>query len=299
MRLFVFILVAYPFLALANDIEIISLKGEVFKIDSNNERLSLVKGMRLQENEVLVTGQSSSVLLQISGHSFFKVESSSRLKVEKLPYFFEDSKLLEQGASLKLEKGTLFCRLLEQSDIVSMRVTTKNSIISSRGASFVVDLDSVTNDVWVVSRGKEVEVQNDKSTHHDVLSSEQALMIENDRGFTQIRQYQWTKKIHWYFKSFSSNNLSFQQLRESANKEFHQSRQKWVRNEVLWDKKSEKWKNERLRWKHKTAELKPNKLRLERKDLIRRKSNKFRNKSFKRNLFKQNSSHKPNEFMNR
>ena len=286
----------------AKDIEVIHVTGVVNKIDSAKIKTKIEKGMWLQEADTIITDIDSTVILKIPGHSLHKIESDSKIKIQQLPYQFEKSQLLEQGASFFLEKGTILSDILEESDIVSMQISTKFTRMHVRGTTLMVTSDTKTDDVWLSVKSGEVEVKNDKSTHHDVVISGQTLTIEQDRRFTKIQEYNWIKQINWNFSNFGraefKDSSNFKRLRSMAYKEFEKKRAKWVRDEKVWQQKNQMWQSQRDRWTKNTSELSSNKIRLERKDKLRRQNRKFKDKKIYKNLFKKSDTIIPNEFVN-
>jgi hypothetical protein len=273
--------------ALAIDVKVVFVKGDVEKTDLSGESSAVKKGSILQEGDTIKTYADSMAILKIKEHSTHRLEAGAQLQIEDLPYKYEDSEELEQGGSFFLKVGTIFSNIFLKSGNTSLELKTKNTTMGVRGTTFMASADETKKDVWLSVNEGEVEIKNAKSTNHDVVLPGQTITVEKDNKFTQPKYYSWVKSLNWdASKDKVKGKENFRNLKFIAYNKFKEKKSKWVRNEEVWKKRRENWKKRKEKWREKVKNLKPNELRQKRADALRRKLKKFKNKRFNNKLLR-------------
>ena len=168
--LFTILLCLLNFSVFAKEIKVVYAKGNVKIFDIEGNKSKALKGMIVKEGELISTAKSSFVILKIEGHSVHRVEEETTLRIDELPYNFEDSEELEQGGNLYLKVGTIFSEVIKKSDNDSLTIKTKNTTMGVRGTKFMVSSGGENQNTWLSVDEGEVEIKNDLSKNHDVVS---------------------------------------------------------------------------------------------------------------------------------
>jgi hypothetical protein len=254
--------------AQAVDMKVIFSKGKVQKINLENEKVNLDKGDNLVEGDILLTGKDAFVVLKIKGHSTHKVEENSEITVVNLPYYFEKSSELDQGANLLLKAGTIFSDVVSSNGKKTLTIKSNNTVMGVRGTKLLVSRDKESKDVWLLVKTGEVEIHNELSGHKDILIKGQGLVVENDRTFTAIKRYDILKNLSWDM-SPASNTNEFSIKKKLAYKEYSDKKSKWDRNEVIFGEKEKRWDHEQRDYVERTKDLKPMTIKLIRKKNVK------------------------------
>lgn len=258
----------------AVDMKVIYTKGKVQKINLENKKVDLDKGGTLIEGDILLTGKDAFVVLKIKGHSTHKVEENSEITIVNLPYYFDKSEELDQGATFLLKAGTIFSDVVASSGKKTLSIKSNNTVMGVRGTKLLVSRQKKTQDVWLLVKTGEVEVHNELSGNKDILIKDQGVVVESDRTFTAIKRYDILKELSWDM-SPASNVNEFSIKKKMAYKEFSEKKSKWDRNEVIYGEKEKRWEREHRDYIERTKNLKPMAIKLKRKrkvtDLITKK----------------------------
>lgn len=294
----------------AEDILIYFSKGKVVSIDSDGNEKSLTKGDYLSEGEILKTGENSFVILKIGSHSTHRVEESSEIIVEQLPYKYEDSEELQQGGRFFLKLGTIFSEIFQKTDNESFEVKTLNTTMGVRGTKLMASIDGESSDTWLTVNEGIVEVKNNISNDQDIVIKDQSMVIEKDKNFTRQQKYEWQKNLKWNIEQNKGNFKTFKKQRKLAYKEFRQRRSSWTRNEVRWKNFKDKRKEKLQKYKKRIKNLKGSKSLEKRKKLRKKmqqrrqslkvkKVNEFRKKKsfYKKGMLNNNQKMESNSFI--
>lgn len=292
--LFVFLL---SFSSFAEDIKVVQVKGDAFKISLKGKKVALKKQDVILQEDTIVTGKDSLLIIKIKKHSIHKIEENTKIKIISLPYNFEKSKEVEKAASFYLKVGTFFSKILKKTEVPNMKVKTKGSTMGIRGTTFMASVDKKAKDVWLSVKNGEVEIKNNQSGQHDIVTKGETLVVEKDRKFTRQRKYDWVRKVNWDVSKITGQKKPFAKLRSLAYKKFKAKKAPWVRDEIRFAKKRKKWSQQEKSWKAKVKRLTPNKLRLKRNSEVLKIKNKFN----KVNLIQRKNGRplKRNEFLKR
>lgn len=270
MKIILFFLLIFSFNSFAEDAQVIYAKGENTVEDSAGEIRKVVKGDILIEGEVLSTKENSFVILKIGKHSTHRVEESTVVEIEKLPYQFQNSEELEQGGSFVLQMGTVFSEIFKKSDDESFQIKTQNTTMGVRGTKFMASIDPDSNDAWVTVNEGTVEVKNSLSKANDIIEKDHSMVIEKDKNFTRQQRYEWQKNLKWKIAESKGEFKSFRQQRKMARQEFRQRRSDWVRNEERWGRFKERRKQKLTKFKERTKKFKSNEKLKKRKEKLKK-----------------------------
>lgn len=293
------------------------VKGDVYKYLEVNKPQKVNKGDTLEENETVVLKDNAQVVVKLDNHSVQRVEGPAQFSFESFAYQYEESEEIERPASLLMETGTFFIKVLKKSDNESMLVKTRETTFGVRGTQFMIDAPKSRDILLSINEGA-VEVRN--QDQNDILNKGGSLFIEKDKTFKKMRDTELRKKINWKFDSLSEKKQKFREIRKARKQKIRESLGKWNRNELKWSKFKEKRKERLAKWKEKTKNLKKNKklikremrkkLRKERREANREKmknknrkdSDQFKNKreelrNNKLEELKKKKMTRPNNFM--
>lgn len=274
-KVFLFLLI-FTTSAFAIDLTVFYVKGEVFKVNSQGETTALKKGDSLIEGDSVKTKKDSLAILKAKGHSTHKIEQNTEIEISKLPYKFKKSDLLDQEGDLLLKAGTIFSEVTKSKGKKALTITSNNTAMAVRGTTLMVSRDLKTNDVWLAVKKGEVEIENYLSGQKDILTSKQAILVEEDRRFIALKRYKWMNNVSWEVTN-TQNPKSFSKIKKQALKETQQRKTKWVRNEVLFQEKEKSWKKDEVQYKKETKNLSVKEIktiRLKRINKINRSKNK-------------------------
>jgi hypothetical protein len=269
--------------AMATDIKVFYLKGSAKVTPEEGESRVLKKGDLVDEGDTISTGENSLIILKIAGHSTHRVESSTILKIDSLPYFFEGSEEIEEGSSFTLKVGTILSDIINKSDVPVHTVKTKSTAMAVRGTELLTSVDE--SNTWLAVNEGEVEVFNSASSSREFVDKNQSLVVEGDTRFTKKKRYDWQKNIEWGANK-KELKKQFRANRKARLKEFRKKREKWTQNKLLLSKRLAKIQKREKKWRSRTSELSPNKRRQE----LRKKRRRFlRKKSLHKRLRRKSS----------
>lgn len=212
--------------AFAEDINVVFKKGEAFVTNSDGEMTILVRGMKLQEIDTIKTGENSFVILNIKGHSNYRVEENTVLTIDDLPYFYENSDKLEQGGSLILKTGTILIDVIKKFDEPALEIKAKNSVMGVRGTKFLVSSDSETDDILLSVDSGMVEIKNLLTNNTDFVQKDESIYMEKGNVFTQRRKYNFSKDIDWNINQ-RKLKTTFKSLRKKIRDEINAKKSSW------------------------------------------------------------------------
>ena len=301
----------------AEDVTVFYKKGYVVKLDSEGVETQLKKGDSLIEGESIKTGGGAFAILKIGNHSTHRVEEKSEILIEKLPYTFEESEELQQGAGFFLKMGTVFSNIVKKADEESFQVKTRNTTMGVRGTELMASIDPDSQDTWLTVNEGTVEVSNGLSKSDDLVEHGKTMVIEKDKNFTQQKRYDFQEKLSWDLDQKKEKFKSFRQQRKFAYKEFRQKRSSWTRNESRWKEFKNKRKARIEKFRERVKKLKGSKKLEQRRQLRAKLKEKVQSIRAKRKATVQelkekktfhrkglldsqdNESFQPNSFMNR
>lgn len=232
------------------------VKGDVIKYVEVNKPQEVKKGDVLEEDETVVLEDNAQVVIKLDNHSVQRVEGPAEFNFESFAYQFEDSEEIEKPASLLMETGTFFIKVLKKSDNESMLIKTRETTFGIRGTEFLVDVPESRDIILSVNEGA-VEVKNQKQA--DILSKGSSLFIEKDKVFKKMRDSEIRNSIDWKFSALSEKKQKFRERRKAERENIRKNLVKWNRDELKWSKFKEKRKERLEKWKNKTADLRSSK----------------------------------------
>ena len=224
----------------AIDIKVFFVKGNVSSTDLEGVDKKLKKGDLLLEGDTIISKDNSFAILKIEGHSTHKIESNTEVLIADLPYRFEKSEDLEQGANLLLRAGTIFSDVVKTKGVKALTIRTKSSVMGVRGTKLVVSLNEDSHDLLLGVESGVVEVENIISGQRDILIKKQGILIDGDKNFSAPKRYDWLKKLSWDMTSKSKRN-QLRSERKSIFKEIRKKKAKWTRNQVVFKQKELEW----------------------------------------------------------
>ena len=290
------------------------VRGDVYKYVEVNKPQKVKKGDALEEDETVVLNDGAQVVIKLENHSVHRIEGPAEFSFESFAYEYDESEEIEKPASLLMETGTFFIKVLKKSDNESMLVKTRQTTFGIRGTEFLIDAPKSRDLLLSIHEGA-VEVNNGDQS--DLIEQGGSLYVENDKTFKKMRDSELKKKVNWRFSELSEKR-NFRQLRQERRKNIQKSLAKWNRNELKWSKFKEKRKERLAKWKDKVKNLRSSKklrrqemrqkLRKERREKNREKMKKefkpedrqgLRDKLRKNKIeeIKQRRLNKPNSFM--
>ncbi len=243
------------------EISVLFVKGSAYVTDESAQK-RLNKGDVISEGETIETKKDSFLILKIGEHSKHKVDPETVVKVESLPYKFDNGEELEEPAQIYLKVGTIVSDIFEKSDNESAIVRTDSTTMGVRGTKFLVSKLG-DNVILSVNEGT-VEVQNDSQA--DIVEANQSIVIENDQLFTAIRPYKFQKEVDWSLKN--KNLKPFKELEVVFKSEFLEKKRPWKRDQLRWKQFKEKRQIRFERYKKETKMLRKNKV-LKNKDSLK------------------------------
>lgn len=288
------------------------VKGNVVKSLYDNQEVIIKTGDTLEEDETVVLNEGAQIVLKIENHSVQRIEGPAKFTLESLVYNYEDSDEIEKPASILMETGTFFIKVLKKSDNESMLVKTKSTTFGIRGTEFLLDVPE-NNDVLLTLNEGAIEVSNNDQV--DIVEKGGSLFIENDTTFKTLRDPELRKNINWKFEKLDEESSDqFRKYRKKNRERLREKLQKWNRDDLKWSR-FKKQRSEKLQsWKEKVKDLKQNK-KLERSEMRKklrkenrekmRTQNKETSKERRENLrqkkideLKKRKLNNPNEFIN-
>lgn len=232
------------------------IRGDVYKYVEINNPVKVKKGDSFEENETIVLRENAQVVIKLGDHSVHRVEGPSEFSFESFAYEFEDSDEIEKPASLLMETGTFFIKVLKKSDNESMKIKTKQTTFGIRGTEFLLDVPRDEKDVILTINEGAVEVNN--NDQRDIIQPGSTLFIENDKTFKRLRDNELKKSIDWKFNELSDKKQKFREIRQARRAKIREKLSKWNRNELKWSKFKEQRSKKLAQWKEKTKDLKTN-----------------------------------------
>jgi hypothetical protein len=302
----VLIIISLSFSVLA-DATFKFVKGDVVKYIEATSKSIVKKGDALLEDETVELKDEAQVVIKIANHSVQRIEGPAKFTLESLAYTFEDSEEIDQPASLLMETGTFFIKVLKKSDNESMRIKTKSTTFGIRGTEFLLDVPQDKDIILSLNEGS-VEVNN--NDQKDIISKGGSLFIENDSTFKTLRDPDLRKNINWKFDELAEKKKKFRAFRKNNHSKIRERLKKWNRDDLKWSKYQEKRKEKLAKWKERTKGLKKskqferNKLRrkLRKENRVKAKdNNKTRRSELRKNKIEQMKKKRlknPNSFIN-
>jgi len=228
------------------------VKGTVKKYYQDNLKETVKRGDTLEEGESVTLEEGAQIILKIADHSIQRIEGPATFTLDSLAYEFENSDEIEKPASLLMETGTFFIKVLKKSDNESMVVKTDSTTFGIRGTEFLLDIPKDKNIILSLNEGA-VEVKNDNQA--DIIEKGGSLYIEGDSRFQSLRDRELIKNVNWDFDSVESKE-SFREYRQNNRKRIREKLSKWNRDDLKWNKFKEKRKEKLSKWKEKVSALK-------------------------------------------
>lgn len=121
--------------------EIKILKGSA-SVERQGQRLPASVGMKLQQSDVVVTGQDGAVGITFADNSLMSTGPNSTLSIDNFRF---DSTTHVGEFSSTVKRGTVAVvsgKMVKQSP-ESMKIRTPSSIMGVRGTEFVIKVDDV------------------------------------------------------------------------------------------------------------------------------------------------------------
>ncbi len=271
----------------AVDIKVVFTKGDNFKIEEDEaggeEAKPLRKNDYLHESHSVATGRNGFVLLRIAGHSNIRLEANTKIVINQLPYFYEDSKEIEREASFILEFGNMFVDMDRKFDTEALTIKSRNSVLGVRGTKFLVGRDEKSNDVLLTVKSGQVEIKNNISQQNDFVLPNESIVVANDKNFTAKQKYKFQNDIDWEINNPKAKK-GFKQLSQAYRQEFKAKRKSWKVNKKQRQKLKNAWKVRTLANLDKTKSLKPSSIYKQRRQRIRtiRENREFKRKHNKK-----------------
>lgn len=289
-RLYVFCALVFCFSAFAEDIKVVFTKGNNFKITSEGKKIALKKNLRVVEDDTITTASNGFAILKIENHSVFRVEEGSELIVSQLPYFFKDSKDIDEGASIIMKTGSAVFEMLMESETETLSIKNKQNILGVRGTKFLVGMQD--DDLVVSVNEGVVELSNSSSKQKDFIEKGESIIVEKGLNFTARKRYKFQNDIDWNTES-KKRKTRFKDIRKKLRSEFVKKRRAWTADPLRSAKFTERWDKRRERFKERTKGFSPSEKKKARMKFRQEK----RAKMIRNGLPGTGRDNKPNQFM--
>lgn len=232
------------------------VKGDVIKYLDADDQKKVTRGDTLNEDETVELKEGAQVVIKIADHSVQRIEGPAKFTLESLAYSFEESDEIQKPASILMETGTFFIKVLKKSDNESMTVKTKSTTFGIRGTEFLLDVPKDKDILLTLNEGA-VEVKN--QDQEDIITQGGSLYIEKDSTFKTLRDPELRKNINWKFDKIAEKK-NFRTFRKNNRENFKKRLKNWSRDDLKWSKYQKKRQERLTKWKEKTKGLKKSKL---------------------------------------
>lgn len=157
------------------------ISGDVL-LERAGEQSPIATGQELQAQDFLVTGDSSSVDLAVTGYGVVKIGSATRVQVQSLTKTTGGSE-----ARLRLERGSVASFINRQDKNDRFSIESPTAIAGVRGTSFLMSVDdsSKTPRVKVAVLSGAVAVQVPGQSDEVILEKNSQLVVD---GFNRINR---------------------------------------------------------------------------------------------------------------
>ena len=233
--LFVSLALFSVFSAVADDYQIIHIKGHV-SIQRNGQSIKAVKNTKLENKDKVSTGDDSLAIIKSPKLTLKVVENSEVLIAE-----------LNKEIQVEIEEGGVVANYMKQKvkDIVGtkLKVKTKHTVMGVRGTTFFAYNHKDQTSYLTVKEG-EVEFKGKKSQSSEMVSGNKTAFTNKDLGNTKPKKVGFEEDINWELINLNSNlsqpKRLFSKMEEQWNNYKKENEKKWNDNkqdmEDQWNK---------------------------------------------------------------
>lgn len=233
------ILISLP--ALGAEIKVMYSQGENYKSTGGDQKVLLTKGVQVAKNERIITAENGLVILKIENHSILRIDEETDILVEQLPYFLNQTDVLERGAVYRLIRGTIMLKMLKKTEGESLSVKTADVVFGVRGTLFLADL---SDDLTVSVKEGLVNIQNSSTQQEDFIGGDESMILETGSIFTERQNYDFQREIDWDIES-RKRKKRFRKIRKKLRAEFKRKRRSWKLNKKRLMRLKQGWQKKR------------------------------------------------------
>ena len=148
------------------------VEGKVWVLGSGKQKLILVVGARLHENDIIETEHNGSVLVEFDDGNEFTMTPKSTLKIIRAKFMAAEQK---RQTVLELIKGKVRSKVKKKYEGASnyYRVKTRSAVAGVRGTDFVVSFSDEGKEVTTVSTlTGTVELSNEDKSQRRLIEKD-------------------------------------------------------------------------------------------------------------------------------